>query len=109
MLLEQRAVALHDVGAPLVVGADEGDVRGIDGEPGAVGLRVMALPRIDVGPARRRIAEVLDRYTPEQRELLFDYFAHAAPAYRAATDEIRAAATRRRKPGRKPSAPPAAP
>ncbi|MEU4505995.1 MarR family transcriptional regulator [Streptomyces sp. NPDC024089] len=70
-----------------------------------------SLPDIDdvVGPARRRIAEVLDRYTPEQRALLFDYFARAAPAYRAATAEIRAAATRRRRPGRKPSAPPAAP
>lgn len=54
-----------------------------------------------VAPARRRIAEVLDRYTPEQRELLFDYFTQAAPAYRAATDEIRAASTRHRKPGRK--------
>ncbi len=61
-----------------------------------------------VGPARRRIAEVLDRYTPEQRELLFDYFARAAPAYRAATEEIRAtAATRRRRPGRKPKTVPA--
>ncbi|WP_067962517.1 MarR family winged helix-turn-helix transcriptional regulator [Nocardiopsis trehalosi] len=54
-----------------------------------------------VGPARRHIAAVLDRYTPEQRELLFDYFARAAPAYRAATEEIRANSTYRRRPGRK--------
>jgi DNA-binding MarR family transcriptional regulator len=54
-----------------------------------------------VGPARRHIAAVLDRYTPEQRELLFDYFARAAPAYRAATEEIRANSTYQRRPGRK--------
>ncbi|KPC65314.1 MarR family winged helix-turn-helix transcriptional regulator [Streptomyces chattanoogensis] len=42
-----------------------------------------------VAPARRHIADVLARYTPEQRDLLFDYFAHAAPAFRAATEEIR--------------------
>ncbi|WP_194819165.1 MarR family winged helix-turn-helix transcriptional regulator [Nocardia sp. XZ_19_385] len=55
-----------------------------------------------VGPARRLIAEVLDRYTAEQREVLFDYFAHAAPAYRAAAEEIRAHAARSRRPGPKP-------
>jgi DNA-binding MarR family transcriptional regulator len=44
-----------------------------------------------VAPARHRIAAVLARYTPEQRALLFDYFAHAAPAFRAATKEVRAA------------------
>ncbi|MFI6985232.1 MarR family winged helix-turn-helix transcriptional regulator [Embleya sp. NPDC050154] len=54
-----------------------------------------------VAPARRLIAEVLDRYTPEQREVLFDYFTHAAPAYRAATEEIRARAARSRRPGPK--------
>lgn len=56
-----------------------------------------AAMRIDevVAPARRRITEILDRYTAEQRELLFDYFTHAAPAYRAATEEIRAATRRR--------------
>ncbi|MFE3557307.1 MarR family winged helix-turn-helix transcriptional regulator [Streptomyces sp. NPDC059193] len=57
-----------------------------------------------VAPARRRIAEVLGHYTPEQRELLFDYFTRAAPAYRAATEEIRAAAAHHRRPGRKPKA-----
>ncbi|MGY0497564.1 MarR family winged helix-turn-helix transcriptional regulator [Nocardia sp. FBN12] len=55
-----------------------------------------------VGPARRLIAEVLDRYTAEQREVLFDYFAHAAPAYRAAAEEIRTRAARGRRPGPKP-------
>ncbi|MFD7974902.1 MarR family winged helix-turn-helix transcriptional regulator [Streptomyces sp. NPDC059071] len=50
-----------------------------------------ALERVEevVGPARRHLAEVLAHYTPEQRALLFDYFARAAPAFRAATEEIR--------------------
>lgn len=50
-----------------------------------------ALDRIEevVSPARRHIAEMLLRYTPEQRALLFDYFRHAAPTFRAATEEIR--------------------
>ncbi|PJJ06583.1 DNA-binding MarR family transcriptional regulator [Streptomyces sp. 2333.5] len=50
-----------------------------------------ALDRIEevVSPARRHIAEILARYTPEQRALLFDYFRHAAPAFHAATEEIR--------------------
>ncbi|MGP3979351.1 MarR family winged helix-turn-helix transcriptional regulator [Streptomyces sp. 8N114] len=54
-----------------------------------------ALGRIEdvVGPARRHLAEVLAHYTPEQRALLFDYFARAAPAFRAATEEIRANAS----------------
>ncbi|MFI5983648.1 MarR family winged helix-turn-helix transcriptional regulator [Streptomyces sp. NPDC051555] len=57
-----------------------------------------ALDRIEdaVGPARRRIAEVIDSYSPEQQALLFDYFARAAPAFRAATEEIRAATAPRR-------------
>ncbi|MGI5167735.1 MarR family transcriptional regulator [Spirillospora sp. CA-253888] len=50
-----------------------------------------------VAPARRRIADVLARYTPEQRDLLFDYFRHAAPAFREATEELRAGAPRRRR------------
>ncbi|MFI9259762.1 MarR family winged helix-turn-helix transcriptional regulator [Streptomyces sioyaensis] len=58
-----------------------------------------ALDRIEevVSPARRHIAEILARYTPEQRALLFDYFRHAAPAFHAATEEIRKTPT----PGRK--------
>ncbi|MDT0461820.1 MarR family winged helix-turn-helix transcriptional regulator [Streptomyces gibsoniae] len=57
-----------------------------------------ALGRIEevVGPARSHVAEVLARYTPEQRALLFDYFRRAAPAHRAATEEIRKSATPRR-------------
>ncbi|MEU8914688.1 MarR family transcriptional regulator [Streptomyces nigrescens] len=50
-----------------------------------------------VGPARRQIAEVLARYTPDQRAVLFDYFTHAAPAFRAATEELREAAAHRRR------------
>ena len=49
-----------------------------------------------VGPARRGIAEVLAGYTPEQREILFDYFTRAATAYRAASEEIRRATRDRR-------------
>ncbi|MGW2485927.1 MarR family winged helix-turn-helix transcriptional regulator [Streptomyces sp. NPDC001606] len=80
--------------------ADPGDRRRVIVEPVPD-----ALTRIEevVGPARRHIAEVLARYTPEQRRLLFDYFEHAAPAFRAATEEIRKAmAPKRRKaaPGR---------
>ncbi|MFJ3879209.1 MarR family winged helix-turn-helix transcriptional regulator [Streptomyces sp. NPDC090077] len=48
-----------------------------------------------VGPARRRIAEVLASYAPEEQALLFDYFARAAPAFRDATEEIRAATRER--------------
>ncbi|MEV4313858.1 MarR family transcriptional regulator [Actinocrispum sp. NPDC049592] len=44
-----------------------------------------------VGPARRHIADIIASYTPEQQELLFDYFARAAPAYREASEEIRQA------------------
>ncbi|MFG3012956.1 MarR family winged helix-turn-helix transcriptional regulator [Streptomyces cinerochromogenes] len=57
-----------------------------------------ALARVEevVGPARRRLGEVLAHYTPDQRALIFDYFTRAAPAFRAATEEIRAAAPRRR-------------
>ncbi|MFD8637623.1 MarR family winged helix-turn-helix transcriptional regulator [Streptomyces sp. NPDC059533] len=57
-----------------------------------------ALDRIEdvVGPARRHIAGVIGSYTPEQQALLFDYFARAAPAFRAATEEIRQNTTPRR-------------
>jgi DNA-binding MarR family transcriptional regulator len=57
-----------------------------------------ALGRVEelVGPARRHIADVLARYSPEQRALLFDYFRKAAPAFRAATEEIRRTAPPRR-------------
>ncbi len=39
-------------------------------------------------PARREIGAIIDSYTPEQRELLFDYFARAAGAYQRAAGEI---------------------
>lgn len=57
-----------------------------------------SLQRIEdvVGPARRHIAEVLAHYDDEQRALLFDYFARAAPAFRAASEEIRANSAGRR-------------
>lgn len=58
-----------------------------------------ALDRVQeaVEPARRHVAEVMSRYTPQQRELLFDYFRHAAPAFRAATEEIRRSTPPRRR------------
>ncbi|NUT46357.1 MAG: MarR family transcriptional regulator [Saccharothrix sp.] len=49
-----------------------------------------------VGPARRRIADVLASYNPQELDVLFDYFARAAPAYREATREIREATGRAR-------------
>lgn len=55
-----------------------------------------ATARIDeiVAPARHKITAILARYTPDQVDLLFDYFAHAAPAYREATEEIRSTSPR---------------
>lgn len=46
------------------------------------------------GPARRRVGAVLARYTPEQLDVLFDYFEHAATAYHEATEELRSAVAR---------------
>ncbi|MFI6167711.1 MarR family transcriptional regulator [Nocardia sp. NPDC051052] len=42
-----------------------------------------------LAPARRRIGEIIGSYTPEQREVLFDYFIRAADAYRDATEDLR--------------------
>ncbi|MFD7669173.1 MarR family winged helix-turn-helix transcriptional regulator [Streptomyces sp. NPDC059788] len=72
--------------------ADPADRRKVIVEPVAG-----AFDRIEkvVEPARRQIAEVLARYTPDQLDVLFDYFARAAPAYRAATQEIREGTTQR--------------
>jgi DNA-binding MarR family transcriptional regulator len=50
-----------------------------------------------VAPARRRLAEVLAHYSPQEQDVLFDYFTRAAPAYREATREIREATARARK------------
>jgi DNA-binding Lrp family transcriptional regulator len=54
-------------------------------------VEVATPPDIDaaVGPVRRLLAAVLESYTPEQREVLFDYFARATPAFREATEELR--------------------
>ncbi|WP_062995059.1 MarR family winged helix-turn-helix transcriptional regulator [Nocardia mikamii] len=43
-----------------------------------------------LAPARRRIGDIVRGYTPEQRELLFDYFARAADAYQRAAEDITA-------------------
>ncbi|MCP2292966.1 MarR family winged helix-turn-helix transcriptional regulator [Nocardia amikacinitolerans] len=43
-----------------------------------------------LGPARRRIGEILGGYRPEERELLLDYFRKAADAYVEAAEELRA-------------------
>ncbi|MEW1736198.1 MarR family transcriptional regulator [Nocardia beijingensis] len=40
-------------------------------------------------PARQRIGEIIGGYTPEQREVLFDYFTRAAAAYQAAAEQLR--------------------
>lgn len=73
-------------------GADPRDRRRVVVEPvpGAVD-RIAQV----VEPARHHVAEVLARYTPDERALLFDYFARAAPAFRAATEQIRQAASAR--------------
>ncbi|MFI6043288.1 MarR family transcriptional regulator [Nocardia sp. NPDC051321] len=42
-----------------------------------------------LAPARHRIGEIIGSYTPEQREVLFDYFIRAADAYRDATEDLR--------------------
>jgi DNA-binding MarR family transcriptional regulator len=39
-------------------------------------------------PARRRVAELIASYPPEQRAVLFDYFARATEAFREAASEI---------------------
>ncbi|MEU8540770.1 hypothetical protein AB0C52_12435 [Streptomyces sp. NPDC048717] len=41
-----------------------------------------------LAPARRRIAELLGSYSPEQIVVLFDYFTHAAEAYQEAAEEL---------------------
>ncbi|WP_218004723.1 MarR family winged helix-turn-helix transcriptional regulator [Microtetraspora niveoalba] len=39
--------------------------------------------------ARHKVGEILQSYSPEQRETLFDYFARATAAYQEAADELR--------------------
>ncbi|MFI8238960.1 hypothetical protein ACIF83_17095 [Streptomyces sp. NPDC085866] len=50
-------------------------------------------------PPHRRI---LARYASERRAVLFDYFEHAAPAFRAATEEIRKSVAPRRRRAARP-------
>ncbi|MDP9870016.1 MULTISPECIES: MarR family winged helix-turn-helix transcriptional regulator [Streptosporangium] len=42
-----------------------------------------------MAPARHRISEILRGYSPEQLEVLFDYFTRATDAYHEATDDLR--------------------
>lgn len=68
---------------------DPGDRRKVVVEPVD---RPADLDRV-LTPARRKIGDIIASYTPEQRELLFDYFARAADAYREAAEEIAGPAT----------------
>jgi DNA-binding MarR family transcriptional regulator len=69
--------------------ADPGDRRRVRVEP--VPWRPGHLDDV-VGPARRTVAEVLDRYDPDQLAVLFDFFERAAPAFRDATEILRKSA-----------------
>ncbi|WP_235995281.1 MarR family winged helix-turn-helix transcriptional regulator [Nonomuraea montanisoli] len=42
-----------------------------------------------MAPARERVGEIIRGYTPEQLDVLFDYFSRAAAAYQEATDDLR--------------------
>ncbi|TMR89257.1 MarR family transcriptional regulator [Nonomuraea basaltis] len=42
-----------------------------------------------MAPARQKIGELLAGYPPEQRDVLFDYFARAADAYQQAAEHLR--------------------
>ncbi|MFI6959258.1 MarR family winged helix-turn-helix transcriptional regulator [Nocardia sp. NPDC050408] len=42
-----------------------------------------------LAPARRAIGEIIGGYSPEQREVLFDYFTRAADAYYQAAEDLR--------------------
>ncbi|GLW97517.1 MarR family transcriptional regulator [Microtetraspora sp. NBRC 16547] len=43
-----------------------------------------------MAPARRKLGEILQSYSPDQLETLFDYFARAAVAYQEAAAALRA-------------------
>ncbi|MDP4505936.1 MarR family winged helix-turn-helix transcriptional regulator [Nonomuraea turcica] len=64
---------------------DPGDRRKVIVEP------VAAPSGLDeaLAPAREKIGAIIQDYTPEQRAVLFDYFARAATAYQEATNELR--------------------
>ncbi|WP_250563214.1 MarR family winged helix-turn-helix transcriptional regulator [Sphaerisporangium fuscum] len=40
-------------------------------------------------PAREKVGEILRGYTPEQLQVLFDYFSRATTAYQEATEDLR--------------------
>ncbi|MDI3423602.1 MarR family winged helix-turn-helix transcriptional regulator [Streptomyces luteolus] len=64
---------------------DPGDRRKVTVEPVSEPAdldRVMA-------PARQRIGDILGGYTPEQLEVLFDYFTRATEAYRESAEQLR--------------------
>ncbi|MEU1425278.1 MarR family transcriptional regulator [Kitasatospora sp. NPDC005751] len=64
---------------------DPGDRRKVIVEP--VG-KPADLDRV-MAPARQRIGELLRGYSPEQLEVLFDYFARATNAYQEAAKQLR--------------------
>ncbi|MGK5558738.1 MarR family winged helix-turn-helix transcriptional regulator [Actinomadura kijaniata] len=43
-----------------------------------------------LAPARRKVGEIIGGYSPEERRVLFDYFARAALAYQEAAEELNA-------------------
>jgi DNA-binding MarR family transcriptional regulator len=42
-----------------------------------------------MAPARQKIGEILGGYSPEQLDVLFDYFTRATAAYQAAAEQLR--------------------
>ncbi len=64
--------------------ADPGDRRKVIVEPIA---QPADLGRV-LAPVRQSIGEIIGGYTPEQREVLFDYFARAAEAFQQAAEQI---------------------
>ncbi|MCX5215953.1 MarR family transcriptional regulator [Kitasatospora sp. NBC_00240] len=64
---------------------DPGDRRKVIVEP--IG-KPADLDRV-MAPARQRIGELLRGYSPEQLEVLFDYFARATDAYHEAAEQLR--------------------
>lgn len=63
---------------------DPGDRRKVIVEPIA---QPADLDRV-LTPVRRKVGEIIGGYTPEQRELLIDYFGRAADAFQQAAEEI---------------------
>ncbi|WP_067828008.1 MarR family winged helix-turn-helix transcriptional regulator [Nocardia inohanensis] len=63
---------------------DPGDRRKVIVEPAGHSAELDEV----LAPARRAIGEIIAGYTPEQRELLFDYFGRAAVAFEQAARAI---------------------